>query len=106
MDKQLESKIKETLENVKPWQRVPTSLEGVFLIKAPTRGDQESVMVEINPLDESGRPIKRRGIFIQRKIHLQRFLEVMREPRLEEFLDTLDSMAGIIGEEKVGTLEI
>lgn len=106
MDKQLESKIKETLENVKPWQRVPTSLEGVFLIKAPTRGDQESVMVEINPLDESGRPIKRRGIFIQRKIHLQRFLEVMQEPRLEEFLDTLDSMAGTVGEEKVGTLEI
>ena len=32
MDDQLESKIRETLENVKPWQRVPTSLEGVFLI--------------------------------------------------------------------------
>ena len=94
MDNQLESKIKETLENVKPWQRVPTSLEGVFLIKAPTRGDQESIMVEINPLDELGRPIKRRGIFIQRKIHLERFIDVMQEPRLMEFLDTLDSMAG------------
>ncbi|MFA0834132.1 MAG: hypothetical protein ACC609_09015 [Methanobacterium formicicum] len=32
MDSQLESKIKETLDNVKPWQRVPTSLDGVFLI--------------------------------------------------------------------------
>ncbi|WP_257790552.1 hypothetical protein [Methanobacterium subterraneum] len=32
MDNQLEIKIRETLENVKPWQRVPTSLEGVFLI--------------------------------------------------------------------------
>jgi hypothetical protein len=106
MDNQLQSKIKETLENVKPWQRVPTSLEGVFLIKAPTRGDQESIMVEINPLDELGRPIKRRGIFIQRKIHLERFIDVMQEPRLMEFLDTLDSMAGSGGDEKVGTLEI
>lgn len=106
MENQLESKIRKTLENVKPWQRVPTSLEGVFLIKAPTRGDQESVMVEINPLDELGRPIKRRGIFIQRKVHLERFLDVMQEPRLKEFLDTLDSMAGSVGEEKVGTLEI
>jgi hypothetical protein len=106
VDNQLESKIKETLENVKPWQRVPTSLEGVFLIKAPTRGDQESIMVEINPLDEFGRPIKRRGIFIQRKIHLERFLEVMQKPRLMEFLETLDTMAGSVGKEKVGTLEI
>lgn len=106
MEKQLERKIRETLENVKPWQRVPTSLEGVFLIKAPTRGDQESIMVEINPLDELGRPIKRRGIFIQRKVHLERFLDVMQEPRLGEFLDTLDSISGSMGEERVGTLEI
>jgi len=106
VDRQLESKIKETLENVKPWQRVPTSLEGVFLIKAPTRGDPESIMVEINPLDEFGRPIKRRGIFIQQKIQLERFLEVMQKPRLMEFLETLDVMAGSAGKEKVGTLEI
>ncbi|BDZ67692.1 hypothetical protein [Methanobacterium ferruginis] len=106
MDKQLESKIKETLENVKPWQRVPTSLEGVFLIKAPTKGTQESIMVEINPLDEFGRPIKRRGIFIQHKVQLERFLEVMQESRLMDFLDTLDAMAGIGREENVGTLEI
>jgi hypothetical protein len=106
VDNQLKSKIKETLENVKPWQRVPTSLEGVFLIKAPTRGDQESIMVEINPLDELGHPIKRRGIFIQQKIQLERFLEVMQKPRLMEFLETLDSIAGTAGKEKVGTLEI
>lgn len=96
---------KKTLENVKPWQRVPTSLDGVFLIKAPTRGDQDSIMVEINPLDEFGRPIKRRG-FLQHKIQLERFLEVMQESRLMDFLDTLDSMAGSSKNENVGTLEI
>ena len=106
MDNQLESKIKETLENVKPWQRVLSSLDGIFLIKAPTRGDQESIMVEINPLDEFGRPIKRRGIFIQQKIQLEMFLEVMKKPKLMEFLDTLDAMAGNEGKEKVGTLKI
>lgn len=106
MDNQLKNKIRETLENVKPWQRVPTSIEGVFLIKAPTRGDQESIMVEINPLDEFGRPIKRRGIFIQQKIQLERFLEVMQETRLMEFMETLDSMLGGADNGKVGTLEI
>ncbi|HHY00675.1 MAG TPA: hypothetical protein GX531_04800 [Methanothermobacter sp.] len=106
MDKQLESKIRETLENVKPWQRVPTSLEGVFLIKAPTRGDQDSIMVEINPLDEFGRPIKRRGIFLQHKIQLERFLDVMQESRLMEFLETIDSMAGTKNGENVEMLKI
>jgi hypothetical protein len=42
MEKQLETKIKKTLENVK-WQRVPL-IRWVFLIKAPTRGDQDSIM--------------------------------------------------------------
>lgn len=106
MDNQMESKIRETLENVKPWQRVPTSLEGVFLIKTPTRGDQESIMVEINPLDEFGRPIKRRGIFLQHKVQLERFLEVMQESRLMEFLNTLDAMAGSSKDGAVRTLEI
>jgi len=93
MDNQLKKKIEETLENVKPWQRVPTSIDGVFLIKAPTKGDQESIMVEINPLNEFGRPIKRRGIFLQQTAQLKKFLEIMQESRLMEFMETIDAMA-------------
>jgi hypothetical protein len=51
-----------------------------------------------------GRPIKRRGIFIQRKIHLERFLDVMNQPRLKEFLDTWMPWLEV-WEEKVGTLK-
>jgi hypothetical protein len=77
-----------------------------YFDKSTHKGDQDSIMVEINPLDEFGRPIKRRGIFLQHKIQLERFLEVMQESRLMDFLDTLDSMAGSSKNENVGTLEI
>ena len=73
----LSKNIREALENAKCWQRVPTTEPGIFLIKAPVRGDQENLMVEINPLDELGRPIKRRGIFLTNAKQLEHFKEVM-----------------------------
>lgn len=33
MSLELENKIKDALKDVKPWQRVPTNVEGVFLVK-------------------------------------------------------------------------
>jgi hypothetical protein len=106
MDNQLENKIKKALENVKPWQRVPTSLNGVFLVKTPAKGSQETIMVEINPLDERGSPIKRKGIFLRQTNELKRFLEVMENHRLQEVLETLETLSGVSGEEEIGTLEI
>lgn len=52
MTKQLETKIKDALKDVKPWQRVPTSVSGVYLVKTPADTSKESIMVEINPLNE------------------------------------------------------
>lgn len=52
MSIELENKIRDTLKDVKPWQRVPTSVEGVFLVKTPANDNRETIMVEINPLNE------------------------------------------------------
>ena len=109
MENQLEKKITEALENVEPWQRVPTSLEGAFLVKTPEKGNNKTIMVEINPLNERGTPMKRRGIFLRQTIELERFKEVMQNDSLFELLKTLDSMSGISGvktSEELKTLEI
>lgn len=52
MVKELENKIKDALKDVKAWQRVPTSVSGVYLVKAPGNADSDTIMVEINPLNE------------------------------------------------------
>ncbi|MDI9437893.1 MAG: hypothetical protein QM405_07450 [Euryarchaeota archaeon] len=106
MSQELENRIKEALENVKVWQRVPTSVRGVFLVKAPSKGMENSIMMEINPLDKRGTPIKRRGIFLRQKSHLKSFLEVMNQESVGELLETLEQMTGNSEDDKVNSVEI
>lgn len=109
MENQLEKKITEALENVEPWQRVPTTLEGAFLVKTPEKGNNKTIMVEINPLNEHGTPMKRRGIFLRHVIELERFMEVMQNDNLSELMKALDRMSGGNGVKKsegIKTLEI
>jgi hypothetical protein len=49
MDENMEDQIKKALNDVKAWQRVPTNMDGVYLVKTPSTGGKESIMVEINP---------------------------------------------------------
>ncbi|MCE5214999.1 MAG: hypothetical protein LLF83_09815 [Methanobacterium sp.] len=109
MENQLEKKISEALENVEPWQRVPTSVDGAFLIKTPEKDNIKTIMVEINPLNERRTPIKRRGLFLRQSIELEKFLEVLQNESVNELLKTVDDMSNGSTAQKTGgmkTLEI
>ena len=41
MDVEMEVRIKEGLNDVKAWQRVPTSLNGIYLVKTPTKAGKK-----------------------------------------------------------------
>lgn len=86
---ELKQKIENIMKDAKPWQRVPTSIDGAYLIKAPSRGDQETLMVEFNPLDSEGRPIKRRGIFISNVNQLELFKDLMNQDKVKHLLGAL-----------------
>lgn len=88
----MEEKIQEALENVEPWQRVPTSVDGAFLIKTPEKGGNKTIMVEINPLNERRTPMKRRGLFLRQTIELEKFIEVLENESVSELLRALDEL--------------
>lgn len=85
---ELKTKIRKAVSGAKMWQRIPTSIEGAFLVKAP-KGNDFTVMVEINPQDDEGRPIKRRGLFITSTQHLEMFFEVMSNTKVTDLLDAI-----------------
>ena len=89
----MQEKILEALENVEPWQRVPTSVDGAFLIKTPEKGGNKTIMVEINPLNERRAPIKRRDLFLKQSIELEKFLEVLENESINELLNALDDLS-------------
>jgi hypothetical protein len=94
MVKELENRIREALKNVKPWQRVPTTVNGVYLIKTPSDVIKEMIMVEINPLNERGTPMKRRGLFLKDTIEFGGFKDIFENDRVMYLLGIIEELDG------------
>ena len=94
MVKELENRIREALKNVKPWQRVPTTVNGVYLIKTPADVIKEMIMVEINPLNERGTPMKRRGLFLKDTIEFGGFKDIFENDRVMYLLGIVEELDG------------
>jgi len=103
---ELENKIKDTLKDVKPWQRVPTSVEGVFLVKTPANDNRETIMVEINPLNERGTSMKRKGLFLKSTIEFEGFRGIFENDKVMELLDAIEDITGGIKKKEVKAIEL
>ncbi|SRR6056297_2963340 len=87
------SVLKEHLKNAKDWEKIETDLDGVFVVKIPgTKSRPEGrLMVEINPLNPStGKPKKRKGLFIGDFETYLQFRESLEEDKLAELIKVLD----------------
>ncbi|MEN4006400.1 MAG: hypothetical protein PQ964_03460 [Methanobacteriaceae archaeon] len=106
MTKELENKIKEALKDVRPWQKVPTSVNGVYLVKTPADNSKGTIMIEINPMDERGSPMKRRGLFLKNTIEFNGFKSIFQNKSVMDLLDTIEEIDGREKKKKVKTIEI
>ncbi len=62
----MESRLADFLKSGKDWERKATSVPGVFILKMPPyRGAPTRLAVELNPVDEAGRPTKKRGVLLR-----------------------------------------
>jgi hypothetical protein len=85
-----DDKLAEFLENGKDWEKVKTTLPGVFVLRMPsTKSREASLSVEINPVDASGSPTKRRGLIIKNVMELEEFKEILNKEKVEELLDMI-----------------
>lgn len=106
MAKEMESKIREALKDVKAWQRVPTSVNGVYLVKAPGNADNDTIMVEINPLNERGTSMKRKGLFLKSSLEFEGFGEIFKNESVMELLSTLEGINGGSNKQEIKAIEI
>jgi len=106
MVNELESRIKDALKDVKAWQGVPTSVNGVYLVKAPGNTDSETIMVEISPLNERGTSMKRKGLFLKSSSEFEGFGEIFKNENVMELLNTIEEINGGSKKKEVNTIEI
>ena len=92
-NKELEEKIKQVVKESHDWEKIPTTIKGIFLVKVPGRGDKgPTVLIELNPADESGAPSKRRGLYIKSYNELLEFQKMINNEKLTELAKTISQL--------------
>jgi hypothetical protein len=95
-----EEKLAGFLQTGKDWGRLKTTVRGVFVLKLPAyRSSPPRLAVELNPVDEEGAPMKRRGLILRSRSELESFRGILQDERLSALLGAMDavnpgSMAG------------
>lgn len=86
-----EEKLADFLRTGKDWSKLRTSIPGVFVLKLPSyKSSPTRLAVELNPVDESGRPKKRRGLVLRSSRELEDFKELFQYEKLSKLLSILD----------------
>lgn len=93
MEEKLAESLRLFLEKGKEWERKSTSVPGIFVLKLPAyKGSPQRLSVEINPVDASGNPTKKRGLVIRNLLELKEFRDLMAEERLEKLVSGIEEV--------------
>ena len=101
MNTEQKKQLIKTVEQTSPWERIPTSVEGVFLVKAPEHKNIQSVFVELNP-SLRGQPIKKRGVYLKNSNEYEAFQELFNNQKVKE----LDVVSECYGKQRSPRIEI
>jgi len=77
--------LKPFLKDGTVWDRIPTTMSGVFLIILPT----QDFGLEILPVDKWGKIMRSRGIIIKHKEILIEFIRIFAQPKLLDIMDLI-----------------
>jgi len=82
------------LKHGRDWERRATTVPGIFILKLPADGKRPaSLAVELNPVDESGRPTKRRGLILRSLEEFEAFRELINNDRLQSLMAKIDEVS-------------
>ena len=106
--------VKETLETFleegKDWERKQTSIRGISILRMPRTTTRPSTLaLEINPVDERGGQMKRKGIMIRSPRELDALRNVLSDPKVANLMGTLAAVVPPVpsgGKEQAGMIEI
>ncbi len=89
----VEDKLTSFLSQSRDWERRPTNIPGIFLLKLPSsRSRQASIAIEINPVDATGAATKKRGIVIRSTAELDQFNQILANQKLVELTRRIDEV--------------
>ncbi len=95
-------RLKEFGKDMKDWEEMKTSVEGVIITKMPTKGDDLNFGLKIIPMSKDGKPLKRRekALFITSLEQWEAFKEIFNDPKGFDLISNIDNLRGPRAQEK------
>lgn len=85
--------LKAFMETGEDWERKNTSVKGVSIIRLPkTKTRPASLAIDINPVNERGLPMKKKGIMIMSRAELLAFRDVFASEKVDTLLKTIEEV--------------
>ena len=89
----IEAQLKEHLEKGEDWEKMETPVEGVSVVKVPATKTRPALLfLEINPIKEDGKPLKRKGLFVGSKEMLIKFSEALNDDKTFQLIGELEKV--------------
>jgi hypothetical protein len=86
-------KLSSFLKTGSDWGRLKTSLPGVFILKMPAyRSSPARLSVELNPVDDSGAAMKKRGLVLRSLDELEEYRKLFQYDKLTPLLTMVDKV--------------
>ena len=88
-----EEKLSSYLKTGSDWARLKTSVAGIFILRMPPyRASPARLAVELNPVDDSGAPTKKRGLVLRSRVELQEYAAIFQVDKLGPLLEQLEKV--------------
>ncbi|MFX1488164.1 MAG: hypothetical protein ACFFBI_03390 [Promethearchaeota archaeon] len=89
----IEAQLREHLKNGEDWEKMETPVEGVSVVKVPATKTRPALLfLEINPIKEDGKPLKRKGLFVGSKEILIKFSEALNDDKTFQLIGELEKV--------------
>lgn len=103
----IQAQLKEHLNSGKDWEKMETPVEGVNVVKVPaTKSRPALLFLEINPIKEDGKPLKKRGLFVGNKEMLIKFSEALNDDKTFQLISELEKVNPKVSGSKGKKLEM
>ncbi len=85
--------LREHLKDAEDWGKMETPIPGVYVVKVPATKTRPALLfLEINPIKQDGKPIKRKGLFIGSFENLLLFSEALADDKVVQLIRTLEEI--------------
>ena len=89
----IKTQLKEHLQKGNEWEKMETPVDGVFVVKAPATKTKPALLyLEINPLKDDGKPMKRKGLFVADKEMFVKFMDALNDDNTFKLIQELEQV--------------